>query len=616
MAGFDPDAYLQKKRQEGGDKNRVQPFDPDAYLGKSLLGTQEDPSAPGPEHLPIRQEAGNALQYAKETGEGLGRGVQQGATLGFGDEWAGLASAAGGTVGRTIDAVQDFTKLGRMPTLEELGPLMRAMRSQGVNDYREGRDDYRKETDRVREAAPIATFAGEVGGGVLPGLLTAGAAMPAAAGSGAAGGLGRIAAREAAEVLGNKVLPSLGSRMLAAAGAGGSLGLLSGMGNTNADLTRGSSLDLAQALKDVGTGGLLGGVLGGVAPALSAGAGALVQKGRELQSAAQTRAQALAREAIQKELNSARGALGGATQGLNRTMENISRVEVTPAQQTAGELGRQLQSAARAAREEADNLMQGLIGRGREDAVEAGGEWLSSGSRLDKAQRAARRAKQLTDGAARAERQAAELLARADDVLSTEDIAAQVNSARQQLMQSPEWSQGNAALLASQLDEFVPELQRVQAARQAFEAASEQFPQAVQERAARLAGPQAATDWAKRVATRYAAPVTGAVLGGQAGGALGAGIGLATGEGIHALAGLAGAGMRPALQSIRRGVTQNPAVMNAGGRLLEMTSPTVLRSTPATLVGGTSLGRASESEARASERFEMLRRALEEAERE
>lgn len=609
MAGFDPDAYLQKKRQEGGDTNSVQPFDPDAYLGKSLLGTQEDPDAPKPEHLPIRQDAGSALQYAKETGEGFGRGVQQGATLGFGDEWAGLASAAGGTVGRAIDTVQDFSRLGRMPTLEELGPLMRSMRSQGVNDYREGRDDYRADTDRIREAAPVATFAGEVAGGILPGVLTAGAASPATVG--VARGLGTIGGGTGGALMSQA--PNLGARILASAGAGGSLGLLSGMGNTNADLTRGSPLDVVQALKDMGTGGLLGGVLGGVAPALSAGAGALVQKGRELQSAAQQRAQALAREAIQKELNSARGALGGATQGLNRTMENIARVEVTPAQQTAGDLGRQLQSAARAAREEADNLMQGLIGRGREDAVEAGGEWLSKGSRLDRAQRAAQRAKQLTDGAARAERQASELLARADDVLSTDDVAAQVNAARQRLMQSPEWSQGNAALLSSQLDEFVPELQRVQAARQAFEAASEQFPQAVQDRAARLVGPQAAGDWAKRVATRYAAPLTGAVLGGQAGGTLGAGIGLATGEGIHALAGLAGAGVRPALQSIRRGVTQNPAVMNASGRLLEMASPTLLQSTPATFATGTSLGRASDADERASERFEMLRRALEEA---
>ncbi len=139
-------------------------------------------------------------------------GAEQGATLGFSDEIRGALGAAKDV------AMDDRYKLNDL-----------------VARYQVNRDQARAMLEKSKRDNPLSYTTGEVGGS------TALSFVP---------GLG-VAAKGA----------SLAGRALAAAGTGAALGAASGLGQSNADLTKGN---FQGALNDTQSGAITGGIAGGV----------------------------------------------------------------------------------------------------------------------------------------------------------------------------------------------------------------------------------------------------------------------------------------------------------------------------------------------------------------
>lgn len=127
-------------------------------------------------------------------------GASQGASMGWGDEGAGLVAG----VGKDLMA-------GHFPTMDS---------------YRGARDSFRNTIDESKKVNPKTFIAGEIAGGIATSPLMGEATIPRMIGMGAA----------------------------------------QGMGNSNADLTRG---EYGQAAVDTGIGGGLGGVFGVLGKAFS-----------------------------------------------------------------------------------------------------------------------------------------------------------------------------------------------------------------------------------------------------------------------------------------------------------------------------------------------------------
>lgn len=135
--------------------------------------------------------------------ESLGRGALQGASLGYSDEAVGGGEAM-------------LDKL--MGSHEKLLDL-----------YRQHRDESRANNEKAQRDNPKTYLAGNVAGGIGSALATGGA------GAGIMGGA--------------------------------AIGAAAGLGNSNADLTKG---EVGQAAIDTGVGGVIGGALGGASKGLSA----------------------------------------------------------------------------------------------------------------------------------------------------------------------------------------------------------------------------------------------------------------------------------------------------------------------------------------------------------
>ena len=147
--------------------------------------------------------------------ESLGRGTAQGATLGFGDEAQGAIQA-----------------LGMKALPESMGG---SDSKQGLADlYREQRDVARRDDEAARAANPKSFIGGELAGGILPAIATAGGGSAPAA-----GGFLRALARSAV--------------------SGAKWGAVTGLGDSKSDLTQG---DVGGALADTGKGALLGAGVG------------------------------------------------------------------------------------------------------------------------------------------------------------------------------------------------------------------------------------------------------------------------------------------------------------------------------------------------------------------
>lgn len=144
--------------------------------------------------------------------ESAGRGALQGASLGFADEIAGGVGA--------------FPELASR--LGSANPLAGTLEK-----YREIRDKQRVSDERAKQTNPNSYLAGNIGGSVASSFFP---------------------------VVGGLTAAKAGQTALGAAGAGAKLGAIAGLGQSQADMTKG---DLWGATKDVGAGGLVGGIAGG-----------------------------------------------------------------------------------------------------------------------------------------------------------------------------------------------------------------------------------------------------------------------------------------------------------------------------------------------------------------
>lgn len=186
-------------------------------IAAAMAAPAEEPAPAAPvepeisdeEAAQLRTEAQKKRIAARPTGEGsFATGLKQGATLSFADELAGLAGAAGATLG------------GDAP-LGEFGDY-----------YRQARDEERARLDESRQAEPFKTGVGQVAGGLL---------LPI----GAAGG-----GKTALQVAGR------------GAAVGGATGTITGVGEAE------SARDIPF---EVAKGAAMGSLVGAVAPAVGQG---------------------------------------------------------------------------------------------------------------------------------------------------------------------------------------------------------------------------------------------------------------------------------------------------------------------------------------------------------
>lgn len=228
-----------------------------------------------------------------EAAEAFLLGQGSAGTLGFGDEFQGGKAAIGEALGRIpgLEFLRPTRTSAQQASDEDLGnaPLGEAM----AGAYRKERDTMRSLNAQAEKEQRLANLAGSIAV-PIPGFKKA----------------------EAATKLGRAAITT---------GKGTLLGLIAGLGTSDADLGRG---EYGQAAKDTGVGGLVG---GGVA-ALAEGGGALKQYfgGKRANAAADALAKSTA--ATDDEIASALGKSRSKTQEASRDLEvTLREAEQLPA---------------------------------------------------------------------------------------------------------------------------------------------------------------------------------------------------------------------------------------------------------------------------------------------
>jgi hypothetical protein len=267
-------------------------------------------------------------------------------------------------------------------------------------------------------------------------------------------------------------------------------------------------------------------------------------------------------------MQSLTGSLGAETQKGSRLTENIRRIPGDAVQGTPESQAALMTDAARIARERAEEMLNQAKAVGLEDVPQKMGEFLTKGSKVDKAQQARAHAQRLLDGAERLEADAARVAA---GDLSPKAINANLKMARDIAMQSPAFKTLEGTVLSENLRTLPHQVAEIEAARAARDTAQSAMGETVQKRASELLSGKAAAQRGKELAIRYALPAAGSAAGylmGDEYGALGkiggAAAGWAAGGKANgAIGALAGAGLRPGAQALYRTLTQYPAVKNA-----------------------------------------------------
>lgn len=153
----------------------------------------------------------------------LGRGAAQGATFGTADELAGAAASPMGGVKQFLsDLGMDYTG------------------DTDVAKYKKERDISRQRFEQSEQAYPKTTFLGNIGGAILPAILTGGESAVAEGGEALAGAAAKRGLLEGAG---------------GAAATGAKYGAATGLGTSKAE-------DIGGLAKDVGASTLLGAGLG------------------------------------------------------------------------------------------------------------------------------------------------------------------------------------------------------------------------------------------------------------------------------------------------------------------------------------------------------------------
>lgn len=495
-----------------------------APAGGSGFGTSsfdwDADSAPAPPSIPAPGPGPTS-----SAGGAFGRGVVQGATAEFADE---LGAGLQANLQRMANALPEGS-------LEWAG-ISNDAPQDPLDVYRDAREGNRAQLAADRQQHGGAAMAGNLAGGVA-----LGAAVPGAGTWGQAIGLGAA----------------------------------TGLGMSEADLTRG---DVGGALADTAMGAGLGaagkalgdGVASGVSRIAAPVRDYLLRRSGQGIAAAEELAGAQAKALVQKNVDSLKGSAGSAANKAGNVINNIERIDIPAnnARRTVGEaramLGEQLDAM--------DDALEAAINKARAmgvnpDDIAPGrqGAFLSKGSRLDDAQKAARSVQSIRAAREKLAEDARALRGLADEDMMP-DLGAEVRGRQAALRSDPRFEDLKANVLRNSLDDF---------GRAAADAVSERevYRQALGSQAAdeaamaeRLLSGAEAKEQAMQRVQRYAAPLAGTLFGGGAG--LGVGILSGADAGESAVLGLAGAGARPAIRSVQNLVRQ-PAVQHAAWSTLE-----------------------------------------------
>lgn len=463
------------------------------------------------------------------------RGIRQGATLGFGDEFGGAVQRTG------LLGARLYKALGLEAVPEALGIDTRHLDELSSGDvYRQARNAERGEDSEAREANPRAYLAGNIGGSLL---------MPVPGGT-AAKGL------------------SYGQKLLRSAAQGAGMGTAYGLGAGESETVGGMTGDALFGGLAGGAGGVLAeGVVSPVAGYLSSKLGkamsALKTRATEGVEAAQSRANAMAHTEKATELRQLSGSLGQETQKGSRLTENIRRIPGDAATASPDSQAALMREAARISRERAGDLLEQAKAAGVEDAPATIGEFLSKGSKTDKGQQARTRAAQMIRGAEELEKGAKAVLS---GKIAPEALDAGLKQARDIAVESPAFKMLEGGVLSENIRNLPGQAAEIRAARSAFETAERELPEAAAKRASELLSGKAAMQRGKELMLRYGLPALGGYLGSEYG-PIGTGAGILLGHKLggasSAMGALSGAGLRPMAQALYRSATQYPAVQNA-----------------------------------------------------
>jgi hypothetical protein len=489
------------------------------------LGFQPEPEAvaaapveplPGPP--PDKSTAGGAFVH------GLAN------TFGTGDVLGAAMQANMRGIANIPDVVTG--KLGPVENLQAI-----------LSEYRKSREENRYLTERAKETQPAAYYGGKVAGAIASAPALPAASISSSAGLGAIqGGVEGAAQAKPGEVL--------------------------------TDAVRGAAWGGAFGAAGAGVGRIIGHYLGRGAQAVNQRADQGVEEARRL-------AKAMAEKDVGQTVASLRGEAGGAASRVGNIIGNIEEIAL-PAdvpRRTVGELREALSTQIAAIEEDIAESTSKALASGVDPEDLAGlrlGEFLSKGSKLDVAQRAA---KKISTYRAAAESLKERLAALADvpDERMLPDTAGPLRQAQSSLLEDPRFLDVKQNVLANALSDFNAAASDATAKRAVLQEAMLGKDEAVAKRAADLLSGKAATSRLGQLALRYGPPLAGSVVGGllgdTAGAAAGAGVGVALGGKFSdAVGALGGAGLRPAFQSMVRTVTQNPAVQSRAWQAVKVAS--------------------------------------------
>ena len=485
-----------------------------------------------PEWMKAPPDAKQAAAPEKTTKpEAFGRHFLQGATANFSDEILGAVSSALGPA-----AMDTPRELGaRWASILRGGGGGLPSDSARPTDYKGARDVYRGFNRQAMADEPEASVAGGLTGAILATKkLPSGYAS--AAGQGAVSGLG-----------GSEQQDAEGMAADAAVGAG-----------------------LGAAGQAVGSG------LGRLRRAVSNRAGRGMAEARDLATAQAT-------QGVDKTIGSLRGEAGGAASRASNIASNIEDIPLPEtAARTMGALKETLrgQVAALDERIAAVRAQAAAMGVNPDDVASMrSGEFLSKGSKLDKAQQMAKKLASYEAARARLTGYLDDVALAADDAPAVDPYEA-LRQARETLRADPAFIDAQANILQNSLADAPAAIDTAAAQRQAFKEALGTRADDIAKRTEQLLSPTAATTRAKSLAMRYGLPALGGYLGAQMGGVEGAAVGLA-----------AGAGTRPGLQAIIR-ATNDPGVRNTFWRGMQGVADLPWASSPVT---GEEVGRAAAS---------------------
>lgn len=458
------------------------------------------------------------------------RGLGQGLTAEFGDE---LGAGIQATIQRVANALPEGA-------LEWAG-ISNAAPQDPLDVYRDAREGNRAQLAADRAQHGGAALAGNLAGGTVLGL-----AVP---GSGTYG-----------QAIG--------------------LGAATGLGNSEVDVTRG---DVQGAALDAAIGAGLGAAGKAVGDRVVSGVGGvaapvrdwLLRKAGAGKQAAADLAGAQAKDLVGKNVQQARSAAGSAASRARNTIENIEGIDlpVENARRTVGEAKTMLQEQLGAV----DDAIEAAIAKARAMGVDPAdmapgrqGAFLSPGSKLDKAQKAAQQVRNLQAAREDIANSAQALSNRADDEILP-DTAGELRAAQAALRSDPRLLDLKQNVLKNATNDFPEVAAEAVAKRNAYQQALGSQSSDEAALAERLLSGAEAKEQAMQRVQRYAAPLAGTLFGGGAG----FGVGVLSGADASesAVLGLAGAGARPAIRSIQNLVKQ-PAVQNAAWSTLERLAQT------------------------------------------